>query len=182
MLEVNRALWLFLLLLAGCDLDKSDPPVPADQVEQKVFETQDLRIAIDRYHDKPGHGSEVKVAAAFSDVDKRIEALRADLPNIPDYDKPRTENYITDLKNSRDLQWGRYLAIAGKSSSPAIAGKSPSSVAEPVAKHHAEHEKPELIAEHTVKKHRKPPENGSNPQNERPSGWNLFGLKIHFPH
>lgn len=154
-LIVNRTAWLLPLLLAACEPDQTNTAAPSDQTETKIFETQDLRAAIDHYHDKPTREDETNVADALAGVDARIKALAADLPNVPESDRARAEEYIEDLKHSRQFQWNRYLAIAAK---------LPTRAAEPVVRRHSMHGKPEAVAEHappkkhtrTISKHTEP--------------------------
>jgi hypothetical protein len=122
--------------LAACDAENAD--TSSAQTETTIFETQNLRAAIDAYRDKPNGEREAKVAAALAEVNERIAQQTADLANLDPESRKIAETHIQDLKHCRDLHWARYVGISER---------LPVRVAEPVKRRPHGSSPPEAIAE-----------------------------------
>lgn len=123
-----------LLILNACEPDPV-PPQDPNLVEKKVFDTEEIRWAVDDYKTNPSPERSRRVADAFGAFDDELHALEDEARTETGDERRATEERIADLKFRRGIHWARAQSTPEEMAPAPVAERVPPR-AEPVRRHH----------------------------------------------
>jgi len=111
------------VVISACEQHSTTPP-ESYQAEKKIFDTQDIRIALDEYKTDPSPELRCRVESAFEAFDQELRELEVQASLETGETRQATEEWIADLKARREIHWARAQATPEE--------MIPTRVAEPV--------------------------------------------------